>query len=156
MVWICVPRVPCIKGLVPSPGCYWEVVEPLRGGTYQKVFWVSWAWSWRGILGPQSSFFHSLCLPTAMRWVALLYHAVHTMMLCLTTGPQAMGPSNHDWNLWNYEPKETFPPYKLIISESWLNHLSIQINRLIYSWGQSSQDPITSQRSHLLRPHNGD
>jgi hypothetical protein len=27
------PRDPCEEGLVPSPWCYWEMVDPLGGGT---------------------------------------------------------------------------------------------------------------------------
>lgn len=89
--------------LVSSLWCYWEAVEPFRGGPSGRKS-DHWGHTCeKGIRTTASSCF-SLCLSAMMRWAALVHPAFQTFMICLITGSKAEEPiDDHGLNplkLW--------------------------------------------------------
>lgn len=105
-----IPRKPYVEGLVTSLWCYSEVVETLGSGQMEG-----------------SEVFEAVPSPFCF----IVLPSCHEVRACSITW-YAASPQAHEWsqltmnwNFFNCEPKQIFPPFKLIkyfvtAIESWL------------------------------------
>jgi hypothetical protein len=116
----------CVEGLVSSVWHYKEEAGPSR----KK--WAHWGHALERSIGVASFF---LCLPAS-----LLYHALLTLMLCLTTSPKAMGPSDHGLKLLKLNQNILFFLSVVYLrkfvtaTEGWLTQLSSSLFHKYWNW----------------------
>lgn len=100
------PRAPYFKSLVTSLSGCWVVVTPLGGSGRSLLGHWSHDLGWYTGTPPPPL---SLCLLVVLRWTGLLFHVL--LLRCTELQVQRQHrQATMIWNIWNYEPKETFPP----------------------------------------------